>query len=96
MANIPETISIDGELTKSTSQAKLVALLDMDKLQTGSWRGKDVIRQIYPADNQYLAYAETISGRNDLNTFARKRAGVGSWEALEKVAIFVINFVRGG
>ena len=36
MANIPETISIDGELTKSTSQAKLVALLDMDKLQTGS------------------------------------------------------------
>ena len=44
MAHIPGTVSISDGSTKSTTQTKLIALLAMDKFQTVSGKGKDVLR----------------------------------------------------
>ena len=60
MAHIPGTINIDYELTISTPETKLIALLDMDKFHKARENGKDVLRKIYPSARQYLAFPDTI------------------------------------
>ena len=47
----------------------------------------------YPADKQYLAFPRNKDGRGKLNTFARRRAGVGSCEMIEKASLWVITCV---
>ena len=42
------------------------------------------IRGTYSSDRQYLAFPYTKKGRNDLNTRARRWAGVDSWQLGER------------
>ena len=79
-AHTPWAISMSDELTKSTSQTKLIALLEMNKSQTISERSKDVIRKSYPTRKKCISFPDTTKNHQDLDTFTRMRAGEGSWE----------------
>ena len=94
--HIPGTASIAGELTKSTTQTKLVALSALNKLQTGREKSKDVLSIIHPSRKQYLDLADTTSLRRDLDKYIRKRSCVGSWGILEKVPLFLITCAISG
>ena len=81
-------LNISAEMAKSRTRNKLFLLMSRNISQSMSGNVKDEIREIYPADMQYLAFRATKGGRWDLDTFARRRAGVGSWEMVNRFALF--------
>lgn len=84
-AHIPGTISVADELTKSTSQTKLITLLSTNHPRAISEEGNDVLTEIYPGDKQYLSPPKTKKDRMALNTFTRRREGAHSRQMLEEV-----------
>ena len=84
-------ISISDSLTKSKTQIKLIALLATAKPQTVSAASMGFLRKCYPSGKKYISLPGTISGEQELDTFTRKRSGVGLYGTLEKVAALPIN-----
>ena len=91
MAHITGAISISDDLTKSTTQTMLIALLAMNKFSAVIVNAKDVLRKIHLAHKQYITSPCAISGLRDLNSYMWNRACVGSWEILEKAPTLLIK-----
>ena len=47
--------------------------------------------ETYPSGKQYLAFPETKQCRDDLNAFARRRAGVRSWQMVTRFFLLLIK-----
>ena len=86
-------LNISAEVTKSTTETKLLMFLARNIFRTISGQTKDVLRKGYPSGKQYLAATVTQKCQKYLNTFARRRDGAGSRDIIEKIAIFLINCI---
>ena len=93
LSRIAGGLDISDEMAKPTTRNKLVTLSAMNIPQAAIEGNRDVIRKSYPSDKQYLAYPETSGRRKYLRKFTRRRDGAGSWGIIEKVALFLINFI---
>ena len=89
-------LGISGEMAKTQTQYTLIILLAMNIPQTTSGKNKNFISKSYASDIQYLALPGISDGREHLHAIMRQRAGSGSWEIIEKVALFLINFIING
>ena len=85
ISRIAGPLNISGEMAKSTTQAKSIWLLSRNILQTVSEEAEDEKMGTYPARRQYLAFPETKDGRQDSNTFARRRTGADCRHIMKKV-----------
>ena len=56
-----------------------------------SGRVKDGIMKTYKAGKRYLAFRETKEGRDYLNTFALRRACLGSWRMAGLLGLLLIK-----
>ena len=65
-------------------------ILSVNRLRKIGDKSNDVLRKIYTADTQYLAFPKTTQGRRGWDTSMRRRAGMDSWEMLEKDSLYLI------
>ena len=86
---------MDDELNKTMGHTKWITLLDMNRFQTLNAKGNNVLGRELLGDTQCLAAAGTISGRMDLSTFMRRRAGADTRRILEKFTLLLINCALG-
>ena len=68
----------------------------MNGSQTITGNCTDVLRKNYSSTEQYLDFPDNSQRCQDFDAFARRRAGAGSWQMIERVAIFLINFPLTG
>ena len=86
-------LNISDGMAKTTTQNKLITPLANHIIQTASDQNKNAIRKTHPSGKQYLDFPETSEGPKYLHTFTRRRAGAGSWEIIEKIAILLISCI---
>ena len=96
LSHIPGTVSIAGELGQSQSKFKEFTLPIRNRFRTINEWIKDVSRMRYPGEKQYLAFPNTQEDPRILGTFARRRAGGGSWQMKENVSLLLTNWTPNG
>ena len=72
------------------TQNKLILLLSRNISHTAGEKG-DVVSKRYPSGKQYVAFPETKEGQKDLDKFARRMDGVGSWKMAKNSALLLIK-----
>ena len=88
------SLNIADEMAITSTRNMLILPRNIPQAIVGE--NKNAIRRTYTSGKQYLSFPDAKEGRWYLDTFARNRAGAGSFGTIGRVSLLLINCIIKG